>query len=311
MPNRNTFCALILSLCSTAITFGQETRPATQPARVGRLMIISVDGLRPDMLLRCDTPNMHALFRIGSFTFWAQTTALATTLPSHTSMLTGVIPRRHEIEWNKDLPLREPVYPRYPTLFEVAREHGYTTAMAAGKSKFHTLAKPGTLDWFWITDSEKTQDPQVVDEAIQIIRAHRPQVMFVHLPTNDNVGHAEGWGSPAQENAVEAADKEVGRLLGVLDELHLRDQTAIILTADHGGAGLMHKPDDPRSRNIPWIITGPGIRRNFDLTKYLSLVINTEDTFATSCYLLGIPTRADLDGKPIIEVLESPGELIH
>src|SRR5215468_5024121 len=106
--------------------------PTTRPT--ARVMIISIDGLRPDLMLRADTPNLHQLFKNGTFTFWACTVPHAVTLPAHTSMLTGVIPRKHEVEWDKDLPLKEPVYPQFPTILEVAHKAGYSTAMAVGKS---------------------------------------------------------------------------------------------------------------------------------------------------------------------------------
>src|SRR5437870_4094827 len=90
----------------------------------GRIAIISIDGLRPDLLLRANTPTIHSLLPQATFTFWARTTPHAITLPSHTSMLTGVIPRKHEIEWNRDLPLSQPIYPAFPTLFEIAKTAG-------------------------------------------------------------------------------------------------------------------------------------------------------------------------------------------
>lgn len=281
--------------------------PASPPPRV---LIVSIDGLRPDLALRAATPNLHHLAESGSFSFWARTTPLAITLPSHTSMLTGVIPRKHEIEWNRDLPLREPIYPNFPTLMEVAKKHGYTTAMAAGKSKFGILAKPGTLDWQWIAATSTSQDEDVAEQAVRIIREHQPQVMFVHLPSVDNVGHARGWGSAEQLATIGQADACLGRLLAALDELKLTEQTVIILTADHGGAGRTHGPDDPRSRHIPWIVAGPGVRKNLDLTTYADLTINTEDTFATASYVLKIPLAKNIDGKPIKEAF-GVGEMLE
>jgi arylsulfatase A-like enzyme len=270
-----------------------------------------VDGLRPDMMLRCRTPNMRELFENGTYSFWARTTPHAITLPSHVSMLTGVIPRKHEVEWNKDLPLSTPVYPKFPTLFEVAKKAGLTTAMAAGKMKFDTLASPGTIDWKWVPCTEKAEDPDVARQAAMILREHKPQVMFVHLPGVDNVGHKKGWGSKEQEKAVDQADRAVGLVLGAAYEAGTLDETAVILTSDHGGAGLTHLPDDARARHIPWIASGPGIRRGVDLTQYPNLTINTEDTFATACSLLSIPPGRDIDGKPIAEILEKRGELLH
>ena len=326
---------------------GVAARPTARPApRPRRVLVISVDGLRPDLLLRSDTPNMHRLFESGCYTFWARTVPQGITLPSHTSMLTGVTPRRHGIEWNRDLPLFRPVYPSYPTLFELAHNARFTTAIATGKSKFATIIKPKMLSWQSIppppadtvvgfeedeqepadeagpttgpttrpttapTTQPKIADADVAREAARIIREHRPHVMFVHFPGVDTVGHDKGWGTPEQVAAIGKADEALGVLLAALRGANVAGETAIILTADHGGAGKTHGPDDARSLHIPWIVSGPGIRKGVDLTTYPKLQVNTEDTCATACGLLGIRVK-DLDGKFIREILEPPAELLR
>lgn len=271
---------------------------------IDRAVLISVDGLRPDMLLRSDTPNMHRLIENGTFSFWARTTPNANTLPSHTSMLTGVIPRRHEIEWNRDLPLSRPVYPTFPTVMESLHRAGYATAMCAGKSKFDILAKPGTLDWSFVPDAIYVSDARVASQAVTIIREHRPQFLFVHLPGVDITGHAMGWGSHEQRDSVARADAAIGEILGALDDATLSASTFILVTADHGGAGRNHLPDDPRALNIPWIAFGPGIRKDVDLTIFPKLTIETEDTCATIRYIMGLPEDSLLDGKPIKQIVE-------
>ena len=90
-------------------------------------------------------------------------------------MMTGLTPRHHGIEWNSDLPLTRPIYPNGQTLFEVAKRAGYTTAMAAGKSKFKTLDKPNTIDWAFIPKTSKTEDQDVADHAIEIIKRISPR----------------------------------------------------------------------------------------------------------------------------------------
>jgi predicted AlkP superfamily pyrophosphatase or phosphodiesterase len=298
---------VVLSLCLGVSA--QTTRPIPQ---IRKVVIISIDGLRPDLALRANTPNLHALMNIGSYTLWARTTAESITLPSHTSMLTGVTPVKHGIQWNSDLPLRHPVYPMFPTIFELARQAGYTTAMAAGKSKFINLAKPGALNWVYVPSSPKDEDLDVAAQAVGMILAHQPDLLFVHFPSVDNTGHTYGWASPEQMDAIAVADESIGLILWALDQRHLRDSTFILVTADHGGAGSGHGPDDPRSRNIPWITSGPGIRRGIDLTTYVDLVINTEDTFSTAAYLLGIPIIQKVDGKPVLEIIDrSNEELLH
>jgi len=304
-PYLSVVLALFLSLPVSA----QTTRPF--PA-ISKVVIISVDGLRPDLALRADTPNIHSLMNQGSFTFWARTTAESVTLPSHTSMLTGVTPVKHGIQWNSDLPLKHPVYPIFPTIFELAHQAGYTTAMAAGKSKFINLDKPGTLDWIYLPCAPADDDLEVAAAAVNMILTHQPDVLFVHFPGVDTTGHAYGWASKLQLSAIAMADESIGLVLWALDKKNLRGRTLIIMTADHGGAGTAHGPDDPRSRNIPWIAVGPGIRRGIDLTSYVDLTIDTEDTFSTAAYVLGIPIIRQVDGKPVMEIFDrSNDELMH
>ncbi|MDB5320299.1 MAG: type phosphodiesterase/nucleotide pyrophosphatase [Phycisphaerales bacterium] len=326
---------------TTQPTPPRPAKPATRPVRqINRVLLISVDGLRPDLLARAYAPNVRGLMNAGSFTLWARTTAAAVTLPSHVSMLTGVTPAKHQIAWNTDLPLAKPVYPKGRTLFDIAKSYGYSTAMVAGKSKFEIFERPNSIDWCWVSPKEaspttkpskkfsgmpegplstpadeewpddstkakkeKLSDAIVAEQAVQIIHDHRPDVLFVHFPHVDNVGHMSGWGTPEQIDAVEEADAAVGSVLRAISDAGLMESTLIILTADHGGAGRGHGADDPRSRHIPWIAAGPGIRRNFDLTRYPELTLNTEDTFATACYFLGMTPSSRIDGKPVREIL--------
>lgn len=267
-------------------------------AEVERVIIISADGLRPDVLLRARTPNIRRLIETGTFTMWARTVPQSVTLPSHTSMLTGVTPERHRILWNGDIP--EPVYPKAPTIFEVAKGAGLTTAMVTGKSKFVSLARPGSIDWQRV---KSATDEEVGSRAASVLREHKPNLLVVHFPGADAAGHSKGWGSPQQVAAIEAVDRSVGVLMGAMQDAGLTDSTVVILSADHGGAGRGHGPNDPRSRHIPWIASGPGIRHAYDLTREASLTVNTEDTFATTCWLLGLTPPGRIDGKPIEQVL--------
>jgi arylsulfatase A-like enzyme len=256
------------------------------------------------VLLRADTPRIRQLMSDGSFTMWARSTAVSITLPTHVSLLTGVEPIVHGIMWNGDLPLSEPVYPKVPTLFELAKRAGYSTGAVTGKSKFAILNKPGTIDFSYWPDEAKSDDADVVSHALRVLRSHQPEVFFVHFPGVDVAGHKFGWGTPEQLAAAATADQCVGQLLDALAELKLREQTLIILTADHGGAGRTHGADDFRSRHIPWIAAGPGVRKNYDLTMNRDLVVETYDAFATIATMLDIPVTPKRQGKFVEDILE-------
>jgi predicted AlkP superfamily pyrophosphatase or phosphodiesterase len=246
-------------------------------------------------------PNVRSLCDGGSYTFWAETTPEAYTLPCHVSMLTGASAEKHGVTWNEYI---EQSYPNTPTLFELAKQAGYTTAMASGKMKFIVFTKPGAFDNFFYPEVEPVSDLEVAGQAAALMRAHRPEVMLVHLAGVDNVGHEYGWGSHEQIAAIEAADTAVGRVLSTLGDLELTHSTLVILTADHGGAAKGHLAGDLRSHFIPWIATGPGVRRAFDLTLSGDRRIDIKDTFATACAFLGLNPGEECEGVCVDDILE-------
>ena len=102
------------------------------------------------------------------------------TLPSHTSMLTGQPPERHQVLWNTALSAKADLI-ELPTVFGLARSRGYRTAAFFSKSKFSHLQVPGTLDysqspggWFGRWSSEKTVgDVRSHLEQLRLIRCVR------------------------------------------------------------------------------------------------------------------------------------------
>jgi predicted AlkP superfamily pyrophosphatase or phosphodiesterase len=281
---------------------GADQKPTRPLPSVEHVVLISIDGLRPDLALRANMPTLRSMLRDGAYTFWAKTTAVSITLPSHTSMVTGVRPDKHGITWNSDLPFSEPYYPKRPTVMEMASAAGYVTAMVAGKSKFATLNKPGTITHVFVPGEANTSvdNGVVVTHAEEMIAAYKPDLLFIHFPDVDATGHDKGWGSVEQIATIEKIDGALARVFAALDRAHIRSSTLVILSADHGGAGLTHGADDTRSRHIPWIAVGPGVRRGYDLTQLADLEIRTEDSAATICYLLGLPQQAYFDGKPVL-----------
>ena len=292
------FCSLFAAICVSML--------ATLASAESRVMIVSIDGLRPDVALRADMPHLRWLMNNGAFTFWAATTPAAITLPSHTSMLTGVTIERHGITGNDDkAAATEPLL--VPTIFDLAKKAGISCAMAAGKTKFFLYAKPMNYSWYPGRDgkfsaasgTDVVHDSVTADHAVEMIHDHTPRLMFVHFAWNDAIGHSVGWGSVQQVDGLADTDKALGRMMDALRDAKVFDQTTIILSADHGGAGRVHGPNDDYSHYIPWIIEGPGVRHDYDLSLDRTLRVRTYDTFATACAVLNLTPAPDIDGKVV------------
>lgn len=259
-----------------------------------KVLVISIDGLRPDALLAAQTPAVKAIIARGAWTMKACTIIPSITLPAHTSMTTGVGPMKHKVLWNSYIPRLGVV--RVPTMFELAHRRGLTTGLFAGKDKFRHLDRPGSLDVMAIPGYPAQT---VARAAVSFILTNAPDLLFVHLADPDGAGHQHGWMSPQQMAAIATADAAVATLLAAYRTAGLADRTVVIVTSDHGGKGRSHGIPRAENLTIPWIIAGPGIGAG----RTLETRVRTMDTAATALHLLGVPIPASFDGKPVTEAI--------
>jgi predicted AlkP superfamily pyrophosphatase or phosphodiesterase len=106
------------------------------------LLVISIDGLRPDYATRADehglkVPNLRRFMRDGAYAQGVVGVTPTITYPSHTTLMTGVWPAEHGIHANLTFdPLRKFQGEWYwyaedikvPTLWTVAKQAGLSTA---------------------------------------------------------------------------------------------------------------------------------------------------------------------------------------
>jgi predicted AlkP superfamily pyrophosphatase or phosphodiesterase len=128
----------ILILCLFAIPPGVmgQAKPRVP------LVLISIDGLKPDYVLEADKyqlqiPNLRRLLSEGAHATGVRGVLPTVTYPSHTTLITGVSPARHGILANKPLDPFEMNYGgwywyaediKVPTLWEAAGGAGLVTA---------------------------------------------------------------------------------------------------------------------------------------------------------------------------------------
>jgi arylsulfatase A-like enzyme len=270
---------------------------ATTLARPSRVLILSIDGLRPDAIELTPMRNLQALMGEGTYSLVAQTIFPSSTLPSHSSMLTGLCPNKHGVDWNDYYPERG--YANGADIFDLAHAAGLRTVMVVGKEKLRQVTEPESTDVFEFINDRDTVIAARVAELI-------PQgfdLMFVHFPTPDWMGHEYGWLSPEQYSVLFRADEALQTILNTLQNAGMREDTLIVVTSDHGGHDTTHGTSRLEDMTIPWIIVGPGVRH-----AVLATNVNTTDTAATVAWALGLPIQPDWDGHPVLEAFGLPDE---
>lgn len=294
-------CARLHS--STDATIMQQGAPAARHGRVtDHVIVVSVDGLRPDAIAKFNARTMKRLMNEGRYTLGAQTIRTSLTLPSHTSMLTGVDETVHHVTWNSDK-TKEKGYVTVPTVFGVARASGFSTAAFFSKTKFHHLEIPSTLDH---SESPKGRALNSMFSAerteghfADYISRANPNLTFVHFMEADFIGHQFGWMGRAYGAAVREVDRHIARLIDDADARFGKGGYTLIVTGDHGGHGKAHGTTDPRDMTIPWIVWGAGVQRGDTLSG-----IRTMDTAATILWLLGVAEPSNWMGRPVTGAFE-------
>jgi predicted AlkP superfamily pyrophosphatase or phosphodiesterase len=280
---------LVLALANGAAPAVQSAAPARRTFE--NAIVISVDGLRSDALIAVKAAELPGFTRLrrGASTLNARTDPDWTiTLPNHTAMITGRFvegdgghgwTKNDDADEGETLETSKKSY--VAGIFDVAHDRGFETQLFAGKSKFSiydvswniehgapdvtgTDEGRDKLDRF-VFETDTTKMTDAVLEALAREQAQR-RLYFVHFAVTDLTGHAYGWDvSPGSRymKAVRKVDGEIERLLDALESGPLRDKTAIVLTADHGGGAPFKSHDQTQmwvDYVIPFVVwTGPGV----------------------------------------------------
>jgi arylsulfatase A-like enzyme len=217
------------------------------------LIVYVSDALRTDHVgcygaRRVRTPTIDELAASG-VRFDQAIAAAPWTCPSTTSMVTGLYPHHHGyLHWDATLD------PAIPTLFTVAAAHGYTTGSFVFDENY--LFKG-------FADANVAGTSEALDGVVEWLRAHRadPFVLWfhswaTHMPYDILHAERKEWlaakdaiisgiqsgDAAALEQLREGYARSVERssetflagFLEALDDLGLREETALAFASDHG-----------------------------------------------------------------------------
>jgi len=264
----------LLLLCTVVCATAFHARAAEPPRHV---VIVSVDGLMADYYGKADAlglkiPTLRRLIREGA---WARgvTGVLPTvTYPSHTTLITGVLPRVHGIFFNTIFDPEERsagswyYYAsaiRVPTLIGAARAAGLKTGAVSwpvsvgsdadflipeftrpgssheiDRELLQQLSTPNLIDAIEKSMGRRYGYPPKEEDRMQaalyILKAYQPRLMLLHLIDTDSAQHTHAPQSAEAKQAVEQADANLGRLIEGVQQAGLGERTLFAVVSDHG-----------------------------------------------------------------------------
>jgi len=264
-----------------------------QEGKVNKVLIIGIDGCRPDALLAAETPNMDKLWKDGAYSFKARTDEISSSGPAWSAMLTGVWHQKHNVT-NNDY--ENPDLEHYPHFFHRIRQEKpeLKTYSVANWGPVHTILQEGDATY----TSSKISDVQVSKEVASLLEKEDVEVMFVQLDEVDGAGHKHDYTVKSKKYlaAIERSDGQVGNMVSALEKRASinNENWLIILSTDHGGSNYGHGKNIPEHTTIFYIASGPDAIQG-EIKKEVGVV----DVAVTALYHLGIPAKKswDLDGQ--------------
>lgn len=268
------------------------------PVKIRRVILVVLDGLRPDAIDAFALPTLKRLRAGGASTMRGATVTPSVTAAAMTSLLTGVAPNHHGVRSDRfHVPRGAAALSPLP---RVLRAANYPTAahMAAVPSLFRGIASRIATQ-LGIADPRFTGDdaPSILQSARHTLSAQRRGLILLHWPDADRAGHAHGWMSEEYGDAARRLDTTMC-LLTALTEVPRDSGTLLITLSDHGGGGAdrkNHDSDHPLDRRILIMMSGGGVRPG-TLHEGASIL----DVPATVLWALGVPAPAEYAGSALV-----------
>jgi len=269
------------------------------------VIVIGVDAMSPDGIVNARTPVLDEIMKNGAYTLNARGVLPTSSSTNWASMVSGVGPAQHGVtsnEWERDdfniPPVRTGTEPIFPTIFGVAREQLPDIEMGAvySWSGFGRLIEGSALSH----NSSPEGDEETMETATSYIRERKPDFLFIHFDNVDHVGHEKGHKTPYYYDAVAGVDRQIGQVIKATKDAGIFDKTTFIISADHGGIGYGHGGETLDEIEIPFLLYGKGIKKEY----LIKNTVYTYDNAATVAFLLGVKQPYSWIGKPLKSAFE-------
>ncbi|MBI3244884.1 MAG: tetratricopeptide repeat protein [Deltaproteobacteria bacterium] len=332
-------CILLVGLVGGGLWYGtresadQEAEPEdaslAESETPPNVVVFTLDTTRADHLGAygypdIQTPTIDGLAKAGVL-FRRAITAAPITLPSHSSIMTGLYPPAHGVRDNGTFALA----PEVTTLAEVLHTDGYATGAFVGAAVLE--GRYGLAQGFDVYNEDFSQGRrrplfmyaerpcgQVVSAALAWMEQKKSSPFFAWLHFYDpHAGYdpPEPWATQYDKRPYDGeiayADHCIGTVMEALRNWGVENDTVVVITADHGESLGEHGEKThglfiyDATVHVPLIFHAPG---RLPAARSVDAVVSTVDIFPTLLTLLGKSLPAAVDGKSLLPLMRGRRE---
>jgi predicted AlkP superfamily pyrophosphatase or phosphodiesterase len=238
--------------------------------RSRKVLIIGIDGFRPDALKANITPFLHTLSRNRKnyFTRRHGVQRLTISGPNWSSILTGVNACKHRVENNKFEGNRLEEFPHFFKYIEEA-DSCFSTASIVHWTPINEFIANNHTDL-----THEGTDLQVYNQGREMLLNQNPispDILFLHFVDLDVAGHSFGFNPfvPEYANTLTTIDEYVKGLFSIIETKRMDGEDwMIFVVSDHGGDKKNHSrgSENRNINNTIFIINHPYLKfvRSYD-----------------------------------------------
>jgi hypothetical protein len=216
-------------------------------ARLPTVVLISMDGTRPDDVTLEALPSLVELGKAGLRAAGLIPVDPSNTFPSHVSLATGVRPDEHRLVNNLFI---DPIRGRFSRdaphtwiesepIWSIAERHGIPAASfhwVGSEGPWQGGPGPSQSKKFSSRTREKTKVTQILEWLDIEDPARRPRLITSWFHGADHAGHVSGPGASAVAKSLAPQNEQIERLVRELEKRNLFESTTLIFVSDHGMA---------------------------------------------------------------------------
>jgi hypothetical protein len=294
------------SIILSTIVFLLSFAVSAQPAAPKHVILIGIDGVSAEGFQYANIPVINSLISQGVISLKTRGVMPTVSAPNWATILSGAGPEQHGVTSNNWSLVNQGFEP------SVKDADGYFTSIFTIIRKQMPRAVTAMFyDWDWlgtyvnkkyISKEQYIQGHVMITSvALNFIKNEKPVFTYIYYGHPDETGHSKGFNTKEYYQSINEIDTEIGKIIAGIQEYGMAKNTTIIITSDHGGVGFGHGGESMLELEVPWIIAGPGIKKNALLDSPNDLA-NTSPTIAK---ILGLKTPAEWIGKPVNEAFIS------
>ena len=283
------YAFFLVSGCHTSPIETRKNEIRKEIVHARHIVFIGLDGFGSAYIPKANMPILKQMIAEGSSSMNMRNILPSISWPNWSSLFRGT-PPQNQTEIN------------FPSIFSLIK-HSNVVEQTGNKisSLFYQWED---LDKICSADEAEKYIIESSYRSLQKIATYiienKPIFTAIVFEEPDTTGHNKSWGSKSYYDKLQIMDDYITIIIQAVREAGIYDNTAFMISSDHGGYFYGHWLNVSKNRKIPFIVFGKGIKKGYIVSSSAGIC----DIAPTMALSLGLEIPPEWTGTALTEIFE-------